>query len=340
MGVIKYMPKPVIILGAGASYDYIHRGDSNLPLNHEPPLANNLFDKRFEGIIKHFPQVMNLSASVASASRQGKGLEELFTEIQAKSSQNPERLQQLIACQFYLQKLFRDITSNYGSQSQNNYSELINQIRDNGGQACVVNFNYDLLFEQATGYKLENVGDFVAHPIKIIKVHGAYNWTKVLRNAFRIPSDGDTYGFLMNNPEHLLKNPSEDTDPIYIQDGYGMTDGSGDKYFFYPWIAIPIADKNTFVCPPDHLVVLKEALRQTDRILIVGWKAADQHLVKLMGDVVQQAVKIIIVSGSGKTAREIQAKLSGVINATFPNSVATFSDFVGSQICQEFFQTE
>jgi len=59
-----------------------------------------------------------------------------------------------------------------------------------------------------------------------------------------------------------------------------------------------------------------------------------------MEEEIQQPVQITIVSGSGKTVKEVQDKLAGIKKVTFPNSVAKFSDFVGSQVCQDFFQTK
>ena len=49
-----------------------------------------------------------------------------------------------------------------------------------------------------------------------------------------------------------------------------------------PAIALPLRSKTTFSCPPNHLEKLQQRLKECDRLLVVGWRAQDQHFLKLL----------------------------------------------------------
>src|SRR5205823_9977424 len=51
-----------------------------------------------------------------------------------------------------------------------------------------------------------------------------------------------------------------------------------------PAIAVPLETKQSYECPPNHLEAMREWLPQVDRILIIGWRAAERHfLLELEG---------------------------------------------------------
>ena len=49
----------MVILGAGASYDSIPhlRASRSGPMAQRPPLANELFEERFAGVLSYYPQL-------------------------------------------------------------------------------------------------------------------------------------------------------------------------------------------------------------------------------------------------------------------------------------------
>ncbi len=330
------MSNSVIIIGAGASFDYIPNNDIRRDGSYQPPMANGLFSRQFERFINLFPEVYGLSAGVATAIRNGSGLEDYLLKVQGFAAKNKDRQQQINAMSFYLQKLFREVTINFGNQSSNNYTSLVNYIKDSGGNTTVINFNYDLLFEEAVGYQFDKVDSYIANPIKIIKVHGAYNWIKILSDEHGYLHEiGNSYKFLMQEPWYLTRiKPSDDT--IYIRDVYQQTVNSRE-FYYYPIIAIPVTGKNTFVCPEKHILSMTNALQEADKLLIIGWKAADSYLIKIMEEVIKKSLNTTVVSGTEKGIKEIQGRLSHIKNISFGPTVTTFSSFVGSSACEDFF---
>src|SRR3989344_7418877 len=115
------MSYPLIILGAGASYDYIHSEDSRANEGMRPPLTNELFAPRFELIIKKFSHLGGLPGTIQGDIRNGLSLEESMSRISRNVGKNPSRKVELAATEFYLQALFREVSDSFGGQSSNNY---------------------------------------------------------------------------------------------------------------------------------------------------------------------------------------------------------------------------
>jgi hypothetical protein len=49
-----------------------------------------------------------------------------------------------------------------------------------------------------------------------------------------------------------------------------------------PALAMPMLDKTSFECPPGHLEALKQALPAVQHVLIIGWRAAEPHVLDLL----------------------------------------------------------
>jgi hypothetical protein len=46
-----------------------------------------------------------------------------------------------------------------------------------------------------------------------------------------------------------------------------------------PGIAVPTSDKTSFECPQEQLDVFERALPNVTRLLIIGWRAAEAHVL-------------------------------------------------------------
>lgn len=330
------MRYPVIILGAGASYDYIHRNDvysSKLP--YQPPLTKDLFSPRIreiaKGIIDENRSIINLVGELNSALRAGKDFEEYLLEVRDR---NLERKKQVISFQYYLHDLFQLISKNYGEQIGNNYEILVGRIKESFDEACFVTFNYDTLLEQSLfpEKKVSNIRTYISSPYKLVKVHGSCDWVYSPPSMEMGILHESVYEFLIDNPDKA-KLISSRKEIIKVE-----TKRTGD----YPAIAVPIAgkDKSEFICPTEHTNQLTEALSKTDRILLVGWAAGDPALIQLIKEHVKCPVDMYLVCGS--TTRHIDAireKFNDVglitIKETRDNAF-TFSEFLNNHDCDQF----
>lgn len=334
------MSYPVIILGAGASFDYIADHLQVRENKLKPPLADGLCNpRRYEEIIKSYREVEPLIAG-ASAVLGRKSLEEYLKEVRDKSANNMERQKQLVAFEFYLHKLFQWISDGFGGQSANNYTELISQINDTAGEACLVTLNYDLLIEQCPNIIIdENLESYIKGPIKLIKLHGSCDWVYWLdprRGHFEPISIENSYDYMMKKPLSSLRGK-------YLFHKrckeYEYRNESG-VFHMCPAIAIPLPGKSGYICPDSHISALKEALSRTDRILIIGWRANDTHLISLIEEHVGPHVDVTIVAGGEEPAKEVKAKLDHIKNLTFNLSNQTFTGFIRSGDHESFFKTK
>lgn len=340
------MANPLIILGAGASADFIHHDDQVVGDDWIPPLANDLFNKRFEPIIGQFKEMRPLPGSIATALRQGISLETYLEEVKKIAATNEDRQRQLVAFEFYLQKLFYEISTNFGPQSGNNYDSLVGYINDyihiHKQKVHVVSFNYDTLFEQSlpSKFSFKKPTDYLANEIAIYKVHGSWNWRYILPDSTGwIRDAGGSYPYLMETPWTLTRQSKEyfERRDLIITDSLSYGDMYGDREYYYcPAIAVPLPGKDAFVCPPSHVQALQTALGQTDNILIVGWKAGDQTLVDMIKAYVNIPAKITIASRNSGAA--IEEMLKGKGNLTFTTTKHTLSSFLGSKECNRFFE--
>jgi hypothetical protein len=99
-----------------------------------------------------------------------------------------------------------------------------------------------------------------------------------------------------------------------------------------PAIAIPLKEKSAFECPLDHIELLTKLLPQTDRILIIGWKAAEQHFQKMLSAALQRQVSTLVVCGSNEEGQSAVQSLRGAgIHGQFDVFEGGFSQMIYSR---------
>lgn len=344
------MSYPLIILGAGASCDYVH--PDNISPNKKssvwrPPLTNELFSPRFNGLINEFPELKNLTATVTADIRNGLNFEESLKNIQTKILSNKNRASELRALQFYLQKLFVLISDQYGHEPSNNYRALINEIKDKFGKVCIVNFNYDNLLEETLDGEINNhIDSYINGSIKIFKIHGGCDWVYPFDQYAELFNQiSDPYKALIEDPEYPDRHHKNfENIPILKLGGqYQKGNGAGKKFNYYPAIAIPLLNKNEFVCPASHINLLRKELGKINKILIIGWKAGDYHLLELLKENIQPNLPLWIVVGGENGKQDMQSirdKMKEYIaHQDAGEEVGGFSKFIRSAGCKTFFGT-
>ena len=331
------MSYPLIILGAGASFDCVPEIRHASKERFRPPLTKNLFDKQFEDIINKYSEVKDLASSILASLRGGDNFEKILSDIKEKSQKNPDRLKQLVDFEMYLQELFKQISNEFGNQTGSNYGALIQEINDGFKRACIVNFNYDLLLEEALKEKItEDLNSYIDSTIKIIKIHGSCDWVYSIYDLFN--DIKDPRKFLLENPLFTEQRRKEKTQRICRKKDYVVSNGAGKKFLYCPAIAIPLYGKDGFVCPKSHIDALEGALAQVDRILIIGWAANDQCLIDLIKDKIKRPIGITTVAGNESEINDIFGKFS---ESNFKRAAGFvgFSNFMGSKECKTFFGT-
>lgn len=342
--------KKLVILGAGASYDHSY-GDSEK--TEAPPLANDLFHDRYDSILSNFPGARALAADILLSNN----IEAYFQKqwLRLENHYDPVLFRQLINVQYYLYYLMREASRKCEGIRTSNYNVLAKYAREYAESrdelVMFVNFNYDILLEEAltrtAGYKYNNIQDYIdAHRkhILLFKPHGSCNWGRTFRKEF-IGTIGERAdlrnvegvarvlfesGYLMHSiTEHL--EPETGLFPI----GVGPIESAGviGKSIF-PQILIPYKDKDEFVMPDDHIMMMNNTLRDVEEILIIGWKGTEELFMKRLKDSIGNTQVKITVVNMGDTSKEteeiLRGSLSNIKELRFCEN--GFSDFVRKEL--------
>lgn len=339
------MAYPLIILGAGASYDYSEFGRT-------APLTQNLVDEAFmpEDLLAKYPGSGDLLSDIVRQVKVHKrGFEEVLTEIRNRSGDTPYIASQFAALEFYLQALFKRLSSPNGATRMhevNNYRALLNRIQTHAdGKACVVTFNYDSLFElNLRGQAPRNMEAYILGDIKIIKLHGSHNWhyiqNKELIDYTRLGiNKDDDFALYFRNPDFIERMYENDKTLSPYHELELQELPNADIYARFPAIAVPLVGKERYVCPVAHIAAFEKILPEVDRILVIGWKAGDPLLFETLRKHLQKnKYRILVVSNTLPGAEEIKAKFEDELDCKYVAARgAGFSAFLDNETSHSFF---
>lgn len=334
------MKAPLIILGAGASFDLIapqsRRHDFSTIIPVTDDLAENSY--RNDEIAVRYHEVNTLFSLIGSAIKKnvlGKTFEE-----QMKSITNPR---QIMALKYYLSHYFRDRSHLFRRHPINHYRALAGHIEKNVGAAHIISFNYDTVLDHILGFS--TTADYIKGPIKLYKVHGSSEWYYLVdrkRSSLDRPTLEDSFE---TGKEHFEYK----TDHIYTtSDINSFSSEECKRHDIIPAIAIPIAQNKSFVCPDNHTKILSAALPSIEKILVIGWKAKDEYLIKLMQKSMSGPIKLTIVSGKKdlKNGKDDAKEIEGIFRSSLPKVdfkeikiIREFTNFINNH-CFNFFDEE
>jgi hypothetical protein len=338
----------MVVFGAGASYDsapsYPPNGQHFFEDKDRMPLANELFDNRNEFIraLNRFPKCKPIVPYLRNL-RDGITVERVLQRLQDEAAGYPEGRKQLASVRYYLQFMLRECEGRWDekvAQGVTNQVTLLDQIerrREPNEQVCLVTFNYDTMLEAAlrtVGVDIQSISDYVASDrYKLIKLHGSVNWGRRVETPKPRPQDSawDIAYRLINDVHHLKitrQYQLVDQHPIY---------DDADKSVLFPALAIPVESKLDFECPEAHLEALRAAIPQVDKLLVVGWRAAETPFLQLLATNLQQPLHGLVVAGDKAAAMETANRLSeaGVVGL-YKHAEGGFTDFVVERQGDEF----
>ncbi len=230
----------------------------------------------------------------------------------------------------------------YGVTNYRTLLDEINRFRKPDESVSLVTFNYDMLLEpglEDLGFKIRDVSDYVEqHPFyKVFKVHGSVNWGRVVGSAGLEHLRHDRY------PQPTINRMIELGEKLQVTGSYVLAKNYPmawlDNQPIFPAIAIPVQTKSNFECPPGHLDQLKKLLPSIDRILIVGWRATEQHFLTLLTDHLPERIIVHIVAGSNQYAQSTAGALQPVLSTRkveLSLDTGGFTDFILEKRAQKF----
>lgn len=347
----------LVIFGAGASYDSVpSRPPRDYPrppsgteipgISSRPPLANELFldtNSAFVDSISKFQQCYPI-VPLLQKLPVDKTLEQVLETLQSEAEDDVERKIQLAAVRYYLHMFIRLSEDRWTQVSHGitNYVTLLDQLRRSrsaGEPVCLVTFNYDRMIEDAlhsVGVNIENIDDYISHDsFKLFKLHGSVNWAreveKPIGNVANRSEWDVAYELIRRVGELVISNRFRVVQeaPIAI----GRLDGTA----LFPAIAIPVETKKTYECPDDHLACLEGYLPKIKKILIIGWRGAEQHFLALLKKTMRERIPTYIVAGGKKEGNDVieNIEMAGIrgVRTVFPGG---FSEFIISREAEKF----
>jgi hypothetical protein len=203
---------------------------------------------------------------------------------------------------------------------------------------CLVTFNYDTLLEDALsdfGPLVEALADYTnKHPFyRVFKVHGSVNWARIIANEIQSPNPNHAWSLT----HEWIRRAAE----LCITDDYvfcteyptGVVEGRPA----FPAIAIPVEKGKSFECPPNLIEELKSLLPMTTRVLVIGWRATEEHFLNLLKMHLKPGVRLQVVAGGLKDTEECRVRVCrALINAQATASDEGFTDFILSGKAEKF----
>lgn len=282
----------MVIFGAGASHGS-RPGDSlasdQLRNLNRPPLTRELLDERYGEYAARYPSSRPAIVALRKALSDDPNLpiETAIAELYEAASGSPERARHLLALRFYLWDLLRTVSRAWrdGHHGFTHYTDLLDRIgtwRDETGEPIVlVTFNYDELLDrsiedQVGNWQLRDFSSYVARSDwQLFKLHGSVGWSRVLKTNISIDRD---------EPNDLIAQSAGldfDQGELRAVPWKGAVKHA-ETAVAVPGIAVPTTLKQTFQCPPDHIQKFEEHIPSIDRLLLVGWRAAEPHIQRLL----------------------------------------------------------
>jgi hypothetical protein len=297
--VIQFEPVLLIIVGAGASFDsdwrrtvevqnrYNHYDQELRGFSNRPPLAQDLFDEdRFGGHVAEYPPSQGLMVRLRNAAP---AVEEELERIRSESTSQEHVTRQLLAIRYYLRVVVGETVEQWTKAKPDritNFTRLLTGLEPwrqrKQERVTVVTFNYDTMFDEALinflpQFHLREIGDYVAdNRYRLFKLHGSVNWWRHVQPDWTRGSQS------MSSPAGWAATMFDPPEP-FQEDGPIRVGGGGYYPPVVPSLALPLATKGPrdFACPDDHLTGLRDDLDAATDVLVIGWRANENHFLEL-----------------------------------------------------------
>ena len=337
----------LVIFGAGASYDscpsFPVKGSNPGAVRNQtperPPLAAELFYNNdiFSDALREYWECNPIVPYLREISG-GIPFEQALDKLQEESTTDPIRTKQLTAVRFYLKNMLYRCEGHWSGRTRGitNYLTLMDQLRRSStasGPITLVTFNYDRLLDQALHHfniNVKAVDDYINNDkVKLFKLHGSINWGRKIK-SLKWPTTID----LKNIPQvaHYIidKSPELDVSHDYVFEG--------DQGPSYPALAIPVINKQNFECPDNHVDRLRQIVRNTDKILVIGWRAAEKHFLDLIKSNLTRDISVESVCGRQEYSQDTLTALEKhgieISGKAFDGG---FTEYVKSREAERFF---
>jgi hypothetical protein len=335
-----------VLFGAGASYDSDPLKPAPGGDSYRPPLAKELFDRRFASVASRYRQIAAIANDIRRKVDYGENIEAVLANLEQTASEYPVVKSQLMAVRYYLRDLIDESATDWAKQcfGETTYADLVNRLNkwSHGSRKKVnyITFNYDVLLEEALinlGQRFDELEDYIKPPAvgspNVIRPHGCVRWSQIMKSAFSLSA--------APSPDEIISHAGDltPTDDFTIgQPDRQLFDSQGGRRIAVPAIAIPVDNKSAFICPERHVNTLREILEGTRVLLIIGWRGTDAQFSEELRSRIQPNTDLFACNGSVvESAETIRAV--GLSQAQMrPPTDMTFGELSQSKYLQDILQ--
>jgi hypothetical protein len=360
----------LVIIGAGASYDCIPGGPNgpatpikveNLPAltypDFRPPLTQQLVaEGPLTGITldryKACRSLVDYLRRELADEEQAPTLEHALHRYGEDSRYDSMIDRHMTAFRFYLRDLLWSCTDYVTSPELiagvTNYVTLVRRLTRWAGQqlacVCYVSFNFDLLLENAVAshyfpdFDPFNRAEYLNYArFKILKPHGSVHWAWPVNDGSVVGARSVADDAVRLAPE-VGVNERElrtETTPYHRLD----LSRAGNVPIQIPALALPVAEKTGFVWPQEQSDYLDGLQGRVQRVLTIGWRAAEPHFTQKLRRLVRAGARVLVVTGNDspdqaeKEANGITRELHDTLDRveSFNTLAGGFSSLEGSR---------
>ncbi len=265
-----------------------------------------------------------------------KSIEALLQEIEEEAEAYPRGRQELAAVRFYLQRVISQSEMQWLGITRGitNYLILLREIERTFPKepVCLVTFNYDTLLEHALrhfDFPITSIDDYrKKHAFyRVFKLHSSTSWVREIETNVSINMTSVNVAQLI---ERLTEIRITDRYVFSPHDAVGVTLGKP----VFPAIAIPVEKKGSFECPQHMVEELTALLPQVTKILVIGWRATEDHFLDLLKRNLKRGVYLAVVAGNASEAEKVRVHINRALINNPPSSSAEptgFTEFMRSR---------
>jgi hypothetical protein len=173
----------------------------------------------------------------------------------------------------------------------------------------------------------------------VAKLHGSINWAhKIIGPAIDVNGmETEVASRVIDQGQKLDISPTID-----LISRHQLARSGRDAII--PALSIPVANKSVYECPQEQQQALADILPDIDKVLVIGWKAAEGRFLELLAQRMNKQARILVISSSEAKASELIIKLSkslriGVASYFFAGKRG-FSHSITSHEADEFLKSK
>jgi SIR2-like domain len=303
--------KLAVILGAGASRGCLGNGIAAHANNQWlPPLAKELFDRRFDPLLSRFIRLAAHLDDVRTVlSSEGSNFEKCLRDFYRSAERSGDRWP--LDIPLYLRELLWTVSDEY-LQGSSKYDTLVQRVLGSSFEKIMfLNLNYDLFVENAlrncNRHLFDSVRSYIPRNKKwlLIKPHGSVNWARILENWPKYAS-GDLMPFPSDMEEPPRFGSAIEVVLRTMQTPRGYYIAGVAERRLYPQLVVPVEDPSVkkFVCPKEHEEEAKAFIGSCQTFVAIGFSGRDDDVLDLLQGMPRSSRLIVVGNGDAANIAE------------------------------------